>query len=106
MARNRYLNFILTIIALELLWLGMRDAATPISAQAPPPPARVVIAGVDIDAGNGLRSAFVPTRVDGDVRIVATAPLRIVAERPLKVEADRPLPVQNVDYVPRTRPGQ
>ena len=106
MLRNRYLNFILTIIALELLWLGMRGVATPVSAQAPPPPTRVVITGVEIETGNGLRSTTLPARIDGEVRIVATSPLTIQTVRPLKVEADKPLPVQNVDYVPRTRPGE
>jgi hypothetical protein len=107
MAGDRYLKLILTIIALELLWLGAKDFGAPLAAQqAPPAATRVVIAGVDLDTGNGLRSAFLPARIDGEVRIVATSPLKIEAAGPLKVEADRPLPVQNVDYLPRTRPGE
>ena len=126
MNRDRYLRLILTVIALELLWLGVKDFTTPVSAQAAA--TRVVIAGIEIDAGDGTRAAFVPVgivggyrslpapasgllrplsaRIEGDVNIVATSPIKIEVDRPLKVEADRPLPVQNVDYVPRVRPGE
>ena len=118
MNRDRYLKFILTVIALELLWFGVKDIATPVSAQAAA--TRVVITGVEIDAGDGIRAAFVPVGIVGGYRNVpatASALLRplsariegdvnIVTTSPMKIEADRPLPVQNVDYVPRVRPGE
>jgi len=51
---DRYVKIILTVIALELLWIGVRDVAPPVSAQAPAPaaaaaPTAVVIRGIDID---------------------------------------------------------
>jgi hypothetical protein len=115
MQHDRYIKFILTVIALELLWLGVRDGATPVSAQGGP--TRVIITGVEIDktesfipvgivggyrdlppwaASRSLRP--LTTRVEGDVAILSRSPL--------KVAADRPLPVQQVDYTPRTRPGE
>jgi hypothetical protein len=122
MHRDRYLRIVLTVIALELLWLGVKDLATPVSAQ--PPATRVVIAGVEIEGAGPLRH-FVPiaivgaygqvppgvplgplsARITGDVGAVVRGSVRIQADRPLKVEADRPLPVENVGYTPRERPG-
>jgi hypothetical protein len=122
MHRDRYLRVVLTVIALELLWLGLKDLATPVSAQ--PPATRVVITGVEIQGAGPLQSvvpvavvgaftqvpAGVPlgplaTRVTGDVGAVVRGPVVIQQDRPLKVEADRPLPVENVGYLPRERPG-
>ena len=122
MHHNRYIKFILTVIALELLWLGAQRGATPVSAQAGP--TRVIIAGVQLEGTN----AFVPvgivggyrdlpqgaagtlrpltTRVEGDVLILPRVPLKVEFDRPIKVEADSPLPVQQVDYTPRARPGE
>ena len=126
MNRDRYLRLILTVIALELLWLGVKDIGAPVAAQAAE--TRVVITGIEINTGDTPRAAFLPVglvgsyrnvpavasgqlqplsaRIDGDVNIVASAPVKIEVDRPLKVEADRPLPVYNVGYTPRVRPGE
>lgn len=117
MRHDRYLKFILTIIAVELLWLGLKDAAPGVAAQAPPAPARVVVAGVEID---GVPGAFLPVAVAGSYRDVPRGAQRLLEPlttrvagdvqvqipRPVKVEADKPLPVQQVDYTPRARPGE
>ena len=127
MRHDRYLTFILTVIALELLWIGLRDTAPAVSAQARPAAAPVVITGVDLagPAGNFLPVAVVgsyrevpagtapvlrpmTTRVEGSVS-ATLAPQTIVGirtDRPLKVEADRPLPVREVVYTPGERPGE
>ena len=122
MSTDRYLKVILTIIAVELLWLGLRNVASPVSAQAAPTP--VVITGVQIDRPDGgflpvavagsfrqipdsFRSALEPlhVQISGSVPIEARAPLKIEADRPLKIESDRPLKVESVDYTPKSRPG-
>ena len=118
MARDRYLKLILTIIALELFWLGVKDSATPVAAQTAS--TRVVIAGIDIDGDGGSHTAFVPVGVVGSYRnvpaaaAVAVRPLtsriegdvNVQSTRPLKVEADKPLPVLNAGYVPSPKPGE
>ena len=115
MKTDRYLRIILTIIAIELLWLGIKDAAPTVSAQAAP--ARVVIASVEggflpvalagqtADAGrNPLRP--IQIGITGNVAVTARTPLKIEADRALKVEADRPLKVESVPYTPGARPGE
>jgi hypothetical protein len=115
MPADRYLRIVLTIIAIELLWLGLKDTAPTVAAQAGP--ARVIIA--DVDGGylpvalagqiptagrNPLRP--VQVGITGDVSIQARTPLKIEADRPLKIEADRPLRVETVPYTPGARPGE
>lgn len=122
MQHDRYIKIILTVIALELLWLGAKQGATPVSAQAAA--TRVIITGVELEKAE----SFVPvgivggyrtlpawaegslrpltTRVEGDVVFLPRSPLKVEIDRPLKVEADRPLPVQQVGYTPRARPGE
>jgi hypothetical protein len=90
---DRYLRFVLTLIALELLWLAAAGVPTPVSAQDDATP--VVITGIQLEPGG--RGA-VPVAVRGSVTIEATAPL--------KIEADRPLPVEAVPYTPSARPGE
>ena len=115
MKTDCYLRIILTVIAFELLWLGLKHQAPVVSAQAVP--ARVIIASVDggflpvalagqtMDAGrNPLRP--VQVGISGNVAITARTPLKIEADRPLKVEADRPLRVEQVPYTPGLRPGE
>jgi hypothetical protein len=111
---DRYIKFILTVIALELLWLGAREGAPPVSAQAGP--TRVIITGVEIDKAD----SFIPVGIVGAYRDVPAWAIRslqplttrvagevaVLTRSPLKVEADRPLPVQEVDYTPRARPGE
>jgi hypothetical protein len=74
---SRYLGFILTIIALELLWLVAGGAAPPVAAQGPVA-IPVVITGVRLEPGAGA----------------------------LKIESDRPLQVESVRYTPADRPGE
>ena len=122
MTADRYLTIILTIIAVELLWIGMKSTAVPVAAQAGATP--VVITGVDMDGAGG---AFLPvavvgsyrevqrgvrtiqpltTRVDGIAMSATDHPLKFESDRPLKIETDRPLKVENVDYTPKQRPGE
>jgi hypothetical protein len=91
MIRDRYLKGVLTIIALELVWLAANGLPARASAQATATP--VVITGIRVTADDSL----LPVSVHGTVAISSTAPL--------KVEADRPLPVQEVPYTPTAKPG-
>jgi hypothetical protein len=115
MKTDRYLRIILTIIAIELLWLGLRDLTPTVAAQAEP--MRVVIASVDGGflpvalAGQTMNAGRAPLRpiqigITGDVAVLARSPLKIETDRPLKVEADRPLKVESVPYTPGARPGE
>jgi hypothetical protein len=119
MVADRYSKVILTVIALELLWLGMTSAIPPLSAQAAQTePMPVVIRGIAID---GDATGFVPVAVVGTYRQVPAAvggllepaairitggsvPVRV--ETPVKVEADRPLPIVSVPYTPQRVPGE
>jgi hypothetical protein len=104
---DRYVKIVLTVIAIELFWIGVRDIAPPVSAQAQAPapvtaaPTAVVIRGIDID-GQDL----------GVLPVVAARPLRVDDSRGLAVrgtvtvQADRPLPVESVPYAPARRPGE
>lgn len=123
MTTDRYLRIVLTVIALELAWLGIRDVAPPVSAQQPTAqaspqqptaPIPVVIRGIDLpaDAEGALPVALVAAGTT--VRVVAARPLPIETAQPLKIEADRPLvvetrdrplQVQSVPYVPGRLPG-
>jgi hypothetical protein len=115
MTGDRYLKAILTVIALELLWLGVNHATPAASAQGVITP--VIIRGIQLDPDT---TTFVPVGVVGSYRQVpgiATPTLEPMATRvngtvaieardPIKIEADRPLRVETVDYAPRTRPGE
>jgi hypothetical protein len=81
MHANLFLRIILTIIALELGWIGLKDFASPISAQPGPAPTQVVIVG-------------------------SLQPLKIEADKPLKIEADQPLKVEMQRYTATERPGE
>jgi hypothetical protein len=132
-AADRYLKVILTIIAIELLWIGVKSAAPPVAAQAATQNAAqgdampVVITGVNIDRpgdaylpvaivgnyrqvppGRAQRENLqqLTTRIDGQVLLNTSQPVRITADRPLKIEADRPLKVENVAYTAGQRPGE
>jgi hypothetical protein len=114
MRRDRYLKIILTVIAIELAWLGVKDLAPGVAAQAAATP--VVITGVQIEGNDG---GFVPVAVVGGYRNIPRGngllqplttriegPVAVDLPMPVKVEADVPLPVQQVDYTPRVRPGE
>jgi len=88
---DRYLRVVLTIIAVELAWLGVKDVVPArVAAQAQPQATRVVITGVDLQT----RTQFLPVAVAGSVRNVAspswagTDVLRVEpGDRPLRVDA-------------------
>jgi hypothetical protein len=106
--KDRYLKVILTIIAVELLWLGVKDIGTPVSAQAGPQP--VVITGIALTDPRGalpvLSAAPLLVDVDRPLPIVGAAPLKVEADKPLPIEAARPLLVQSVPYTPGRTPGE
>jgi hypothetical protein len=95
MAVDRYVKTILTIIALELFWIGVKDLGTPVTAQAALTP--VVIRGIQLPPRS---EEYLPVRID------ATRPLKIETDRPIKVETDRPLKVENVGFTPAKNPGE
>ena len=123
---DRYLKIVLTVIALELGWIAVKDAAVPVSAQQPQT-VRAIVAGVDIDPDAVQRGALpiVVRPQDAALRIQADAPgrpLKIETDRPIKVEGDRPLPIsidrpvkveadqplkiEQVPYTPGRVPGE
>ena len=94
MTVDRYVKTVLTIIALELFWIGIKDAAPPVSAQGQLTP--VVIRGVQLPAGS---NEYLPVGVVGQ-------PVRVDVQRPLRVEIDQPIKVENVGYTPAKNPGE
>lgn len=101
MTRDHYLKTILTVIALELLWLAVNGPARTASAQAAATP--VIITGVQLDSTG---EHTLPVSILGAVTIDSHIPLKVEADRPLKVETDRPLRVESVPYSPGKRPGE
>jgi hypothetical protein len=102
MAVDRYVKTVLTIIALELFWIGIKDAAPPVAAQAQLTP--VVIRSIQIPATS---NEYLPVGVVGQpVRVDVTRPVKIETDRPIKIEADRALKVENVGYTPAPKPGE
>jgi hypothetical protein len=124
---DRYVKFILTVIALELLWMGLKDTASPVAAQAQRAPTPVVITGVEL---SGPEAGLLPVAVVGSYRripaaareavgplttdVTAERALRVETERPLdvtvqgtvRVMAERPLRVESVPYTPSKGPGE
>jgi hypothetical protein len=109
----RYLNVILTVIALELLWLGLMHTGSPVAAQTGA--TRVVITGVEVDGAG----AFLPVGVVGAYQRVPRGPValgplsaridgpvKVEADRPIRIQSDRPLLVESVPYTPGQRPGE
>ena len=125
MSTDRYLRVVLTVIAIELAWIAIKDTAPPVSAQAAPTP--VVVTGIDLRDN----TAYLPVAVMGGfrqipvrerqtlqplvARVEADRPLRIESLNPLQVdvvspvtvETDRkPLKVESVPYTPGRTPGE
>jgi hypothetical protein len=114
---DRYLKAILTVIALELLWIGAKDAVTPLGAQAPAPAAQaaaqpapavtmpmpVVIRAIEIDAPT--RGAL-PVYSALPLGVEVSGPVKIEADQPIQVRAEQPLPVRSVPYEPARKPGE
>jgi hypothetical protein len=121
MVADRYLKIILTVIALELLWLGAKEGAPAVAAQNP---TAVTVTGIELAPGS---TGYLPVGVVGTYRQVpgphaevlerarvqvidpvavhTLRPLKIEADRPLKIEADRPIPVQAIREPGSQRPG-
>jgi len=99
---DRYVKTVLTIIALELFWIGVKDTATPVAAQAAL--TGVIIRGIQLAPRS---EEYLPVGVVGQpLRVDFTRPVKIEADRPIKIEADRALKVENVGYVPAKNPGE
>jgi hypothetical protein len=97
MSTDRYMKIILTVIALELGWMAIKDATVDVSAQqAAPTP--VIITGVQMPGTPPLRSLPVTlVGTTGAVRVNSDRPLQVEAPQPLTVEAVRPIVVQTGD---------
>jgi glyoxylate carboligase len=115
---DRYMKFILTVIAAELMWLGVKDIGTPVSAQATQP-TPVVIQAIDLDPDDRgalpvYSAAPLSVQAERPLLVHADRPLPVAVGVPLKVEidqevrvvAERPLPVRSVPYTPAERPGE
>ena len=123
---DRYRKSVLTIIALELCWIGVKDTAVPVAAQQAEA-TRVIITGVDIGPTASprgalpvmVRSGDVALRIQADradrplkietdrpIKVEGDRPLAVSIDRPVKVEADRPLKVEQVPYTPGRIPGE
>ncbi|HVG71792.1 MAG TPA: hypothetical protein VM819_12835 [Vicinamibacterales bacterium] len=73
MPANRYLNVVLTIIAVELGWLAISQLGVPVSAQQAP--TRVVLTGIELNSEELM--PVVLRRADVPIRLDASQPLRI-----------------------------
>ena len=123
MTTSRYLNAVLTLIAVELGFMALSHSGVPVSAQTQA--TRVVITGVDMQRNATLpvsvrgvdlidRKAYLPVAVYGQLELPPeTANFRPIETRsvtPIKiegavrVEADPPLKVQ-IPVVTSPRPG-
>jgi hypothetical protein len=113
MPADRYLKVILTVIAIELGWIAIKDAAVPVTAQQrEPAPTPVVIRGVNLDQTRPQETLAVTLRGDNAaVPVFAGRPLQLAqpviiqADRPIPVEAPRPLLIQSVPATASPRPG-
>ena len=79
MTAKRYLNAILTLIALELGWIALDHSAVPVAAQPAATP--VVITGINLRTDD----APLPVALRAPVEIRAVAPVPITSARPLEV---------------------
>jgi hypothetical protein len=122
MSADRYLRLILTLIALELFWLGVRDAA-PVVAQQKPDPMPVVITGIRIGGDvyttlpvavvGSARTALIPSSrelpnvLPLSVQAEISQPLNVrVANEPLTIQTGvKPLVVDVLPGKPSLRPG-
>ena len=125
MVADRYVKCVLTVIAIELAWLGAREFAVPVAAQATATATPVIITGIRLNDADGSHLPVVvvgsarqiptglaatvdrlTTRLATTVQIDTRQPLKVEIDRPVKVEADKPLKVDQVPYTPGLRPGE
>ena len=83
---DRYVKIILTVIAVELLWIGLKDGATPVVAQAQRAPTPVVITGIEL---SGPEAGFLPVAVVGSYRRIPAASRDAVDRLTAEITADR-----------------
>ena len=95
MIPNRYLHAVLTLIAIELLWIALNGLPVRASAAAAIEPMPVVITDVRLGAAG---EHALPVAVMGSVVIEARTPIQVAA--------DEPLNVRTVPYTPSARPGE
>ena len=119
MTADRYLRFILTVIALELLWVGVRDSSSPVIAQRQnDEPMPVVITGFRIDDRDytTLPVAVVGAwkAVPGHRELHMMQPLQVRVSEPVQLDprhpvtvqtGTRPLSIESVPAKPGRRPG-
>src|SRR5262245_22233119 len=117
---DRYIKAVLTVIALELLWIGARDFAPPAAAQASAQqavaPTPVVIRAIDLvgRAENEPARVALPfyavttlkVDVDRALPVIGAAPFKVESDRPLLVEAAKAVPVQVLPQAPSRVPGE
>lgn len=112
---DRYLKIILTVIALELGWIGFNLTVPPVAAQANAQ--SVILRGIDLNADAylpvGVVGAYrqvppsaIPTMDRLTVRVDASAPLNVRTVAPVEIDNRRPVKVENVGYTPGQRPGE
>ena len=122
MRADRYLKIILTIIAIELGWIAINQAGSPVNAQQAATATPVVITGIDLRQSDDFmpvgvlgqvrsagRSVFQP--VDMTVRndrvaVSVQQPLEVRTMNAIRIDSDRPIKVENVGYTPAQRPGE
>jgi hypothetical protein len=109
MSADRYLKVILTVIALELGWIAVKDIGTVSAQRGEPAPTPVVLRGINL-----TRQETLPVTLTGNnavVPVISGRPLQmeqpiiIQADRPIPVEALRPLLIQSVPAAAAPRPG-
>jgi hypothetical protein len=97
MSGDRYLKVVLTVIALELAWIGVKDAAPTVSAQAEPAPTSVIIRGIQMPNGQpGYLPVTLPQPLEVEIKHTVT----------IATDSDRPLKVESVPYTPLAKPGE
>lgn len=90
---DRYLRIVLTVIALELGWIAVKDVATvPVSAQNAPMP--VMIRGIDLLADKQEPLPISLERESTPVRVISARPLQVENLRPLSIQANQPIVVE------------
>jgi hypothetical protein len=118
---DRYLRVVLTVIALELGWIAIKDAVpVQVSAQQNQPFTPVIIRGIELPCQSGApacREETLPVaimRANNPLRVTADQPLqvdargivRIRADQPMIVETrERPLLIQSVPPTSAPKPG-
>jgi hypothetical protein len=114
MPADRYMKIVLTVIALELGWIAVKDTAVEVSAQQQATAMPVIIRGVEATPG---KPGSIPVTITGStttVRVASERPFQVDVPQPLRIQADqpivvetgqRPLLIQSVPGAPAPRPG-